>query len=105
METPSHYGKPQQYHGSLREKIPAHMIIPRKFPIIPRKLEREDTGTYDDTTEASDNTTTCFHTMDCKDCCCIPQPVTIEWIVEKGGYNSPNSMIQDIMAFSHGKQT
>merc|ERR1712177_112015 len=107
METPSHYGKPQQYHGSLKEKIPAHMIIPRKFPIIPRKLKREDTGTYDNTAEASDNTTTyfhimdykdcccllllpvfsynglllstttCFHIMDRKDCCCIPQPVTI----------------------------
>ena len=34
----------------LREKIPAHMIIPRK-------LKKEDTGTYDNTAEVSDNTT------------------------------------------------
>jgi len=37
------------YYGSLKEKIPAHVIIPRKCPIIPRKLKREDTGSYDNT--------------------------------------------------------
>ena len=54
------------YYGSLKEKIPAHVIvprklkkedtgtyeIPRKYPIISRKLKREDTGTYDNTAEA-----------------------------------------------------
>merc|ERR1711867_383122 len=70
----SYYSKPQQYHGSLKEKIPAHMIIPRK-------LKREDTGTYDNTTEASDNTTTYFHIMDYNDfCCLLLLPVFISWI-------------------------
>ena len=61
----------------IPQKIPAHVIIPRKFPIItrkiaitmcqplrekipahmiiPRKFKREDTGTYNNTAEASDN--------------------------------------------------
>ena len=38
------------YYGSLKEKIPAHVIIPQK----PKK---EDTGTYDNTSEVSDNIT------------------------------------------------
>ena len=55
------------YYGSLKEKIPAHVIIPRKCPIIPRKLKREDTGSYDNTAEVSNKTTTNSHTMDHKD--------------------------------------
>ena len=38
------------YNGSLRERILAHMIIPQKF-------KKEDNGTYDNTSEVSDNTT------------------------------------------------
>ena len=65
------------YYGSLKEKIPAHVkmirkkiaahvIIPRKCLIIPRKLKREDTGSYDNTAEVS-KTTTNSHIMDHKD--------------------------------------
>merc|ERR1712240_334638 len=38
---------------------------------ISRKLKREDTGTYDNTTEPSNNITSNFHLMDYKDCCCL----------------------------------
>ena len=55
----------------IRKKIAAHVIIPRKCPIIPRKLKeripahrkiprnykKEDNGTYNNTSEVSDNTT------------------------------------------------
>ena len=43
------------------------MIIPQKYPIISRKLKREDTGTCDNTTDVSNKTTTNSHTMDHKD--------------------------------------
>ena len=57
------------YYGSIRKKIAAHVIIPRKCPIIPRKLKeripahmiipqkfkKEDNGTYDNTSEVSEN--------------------------------------------------
>ena len=38
------------YYGSLKEKIPAHVKIPRKH-------KKEDSGTCDNTSEVSDNTT------------------------------------------------
>merc|ERR1712177_26766 len=59
----------------LKEKIPAHMIIPWK-------LKKEDTGTYDNTTEASDNTTT----KRIAAVCFLPLfPTNHKWIVEKKG--------------------
>ena len=38
------------YYGSLKEKIPAHVKIPRND-------KKEDSGTCDNTSEVSDNTT------------------------------------------------
>merc|ERR1712115_308491 len=37
--------------------------------------------------------------MDYKNYCCTPNLLPDKWIVEKDGYHSPNSIIQDIMAF------
>ena len=72
------------------------MIIPRKCPIIPRKLKREDTGSYDNTAEVSNKTknnshimdhkgtirtrndVTCFHLMDHR--IAVLQPAPIQWI-------------------------
>ena len=42
-----------------------------------------------------------IHPMDNKNCCCISNLLPDNVLVEKGGYHSPNSVIQDIMAFSH----
>ena len=42
-----------------------------------------------------------IHLMDNKNCCCISNLLPDNVLVEKGGYHSPNSVIQDIMAFSH----
>ena len=39
--------------------------------------------------------------MDNKNCCCTSNLLPENVLVEKGGYYSPNSVIQDIMAFSH----
>merc|ERR1711867_392360 len=42
-----------------------------------------------------------IHLMDNKNCCCLSNLLPDNVLVEKGGYHSPNSVIQDIMAFSH----
>ena len=42
-----------------------------------------------------------IHPMDNKNCCCTSNLLPENVLVEKGGYYSPNSVIQDIMAFSH----
>ena len=42
-----------------------------------------------------------IHPMDNKNCCCISNLLPDNVLVEKGDYYSPNSVIQDIMAFSH----
>ena len=46
-------------------------------------------------------TTINIHLMDNKNCCCTSNLLPENVLVEKGGYYSPNSVIQDIMAFSH----
>merc|ERR1712115_297623 len=73
QKIPAHVIIPRKF-PIIPRKIPAHVIIPQKFPIIPRKiaiimcqtlrekilahmiiprkLKREDTSTYDNTTEA-----------------------------------------------------
>ena len=89
------------------------MIIPRKYPIIPRKLKREDIGSYDNTAEVSNKTTTnshimdhkdrirtrndvtCFHLMDNKDCC--SSTTTCSHIMDYK--NHKFNLIQDSMAF------
>ena len=88
------------------------MIIPRKCPIIPRKLKREDTGSYDNTAEVSEkittnshimdhkdrirtrNDVTCFHLMDNKDCCSS----TTTYSHKMDYKNHKFTLIQDSMA-------
>ena len=42
-----------------------------------------------------------IHLMDNNNCCCISNLLPDNVLVEEGGFESPNPVIQDIMAFSH----